>query len=672
MKAKSILALITMLACMEMSFVHIYAMEEGHLKTEDAYGKSEIPEEIPEYIVTVEDESAFEEVKEICEDAVLPDERLEDNQIVLLSQEDLGSGMLAEIQQVDEGITVEPNYILRAGSVDDSINEMLGVEGTGDSEFEWNLQMINTPYVTGEKADVKVAVLDSGISPLEDIEIAGRKNYVDDETIPHIHEDVTGHGTGIASIIASQVDGTGIRGMNPDASIYSVKVLDDNNESPVSRVIEGIYWCIENDMDIIHMSFGMDQYSAALEEAIRDADEAGILMVASAGNTGGNVTYPAAYDEVFAVGSVEGNGTVSDFSATGENVDIYAPGSQICTGSLLGGVMISEGTSLSAAEVTGAASILKGLYPNESSDYIAALLKATVRQLEGTDTGILDVQYAIDYKGAFQFVADEEDGMMEDNSFVNVSDINTYEVEYVVGQWSKDDHEKLIRENGDLSASDMEVLVKAVRYPDTYMHVEKVDGYFHAGRGTNYIANLRYLYKIAVLMEKNNYSYDQAVSSITNTAGVHANLVSRVKEVMLSGSICSQDTNSIHHQSLKVLGVALHLGGDTFAHMTLMSRNDMPEAPESLKKKMDTNTYVVAYLKDIKDGETSIYPTSKYEDNVYFMKPRYSVGTRRLNQMMLDAYFEKSISFQSSWLTPEVDHNYVYKLYNFDGYKNAI
>lgn len=69
-------------------------------------------------------------------------------------------------------------------------------------------------------------------------------------------------------------------------------------------MIEGIYWAIENKVNIINMSFGMEQNSEALHKAIRDAYDAGILLVAAAGNDN-HVEYPAAYDE-FKVGYVEG------------------------------------------------------------------------------------------------------------------------------------------------------------------------------------------------------------------------------------------------------------------------------------------------------------------------------------------------------------------------------
>ncbi len=66
----------------------------------------------------------------------------------------------------------------------------------------------------------------------------------------------------------------------------SIKVLDENNRTPISCIIRGIYWCVENDIDVINMSFGSSTESRALKKAVQDADKAGILVVAAAGNGG--------------------------------------------------------------------------------------------------------------------------------------------------------------------------------------------------------------------------------------------------------------------------------------------------------------------------------------------------------------------------------------------------
>lgn len=139
--------------------------------------------------------------------------------------------------------------------------------------------------------------------------------------------DGTGHGNSVAGLIAAADNKTGITGINPNVEIFSIRVLDDNNISPISRVIEGIYMAIEENVNIINMSFGVNTYSAALEKAVKDAKKAGILIIAAAGNTGSKgVEYPAAFDEVMAVGLVDQHGIIAESSAEGAEVEIVAPG----------------------------------------------------------------------------------------------------------------------------------------------------------------------------------------------------------------------------------------------------------------------------------------------------------------------------------------------------------
>ena len=80
-----------------------------------------------------------------------------------------------------------------------------------------------------------------------------------------------------------------------------------------------------------------------LEQAICDAEKAGILLLASAGNGENNskVEYPAAFEQVIAVGSVDKNAELTKESATGTEIELVAPGSQILTDGAFGGTLPS-------------------------------------------------------------------------------------------------------------------------------------------------------------------------------------------------------------------------------------------------------------------------------------------------------------------------------------------
>ena len=79
-------------------------------------------------------------------------------------------------------------------------------------------------------------------------------------------------------------------------------------------------------MDIINMSFGTTVNSAVLHQAIKDVEAAGILLIAAAGNTEHqDINYPAAYDEVIAVGSINAEGKLAELTSTGTELELLAP-----------------------------------------------------------------------------------------------------------------------------------------------------------------------------------------------------------------------------------------------------------------------------------------------------------------------------------------------------------
>jgi len=164
-------------------------------------------------------------------------------------------------------------------------------EGNNETDLQWNLKAIHLPEDNVGNEKIKVALIDSGASYDEDVPIADRIAMVDGEVVDNaLFDDATGHGTGLASLIVAQDDGNGIKGINPNAEIYSIQVLDENNQTTLSNLIAAIYKAIELDCKIINLSLGTNVDSEMLHAAIRDAYDAGILIVAAAGNKKGQVT----------------------------------------------------------------------------------------------------------------------------------------------------------------------------------------------------------------------------------------------------------------------------------------------------------------------------------------------------------------------------------------------
>jgi hypothetical protein len=228
---------------------------------------------------------------------------------------------------------------------------------------------------------IKIAVLDTGVSEHADLKIKNGTSFVEGTVS---YSDDNGHGTHVAGIIGADDNKSGIVGMAPDSEIYSVKVLDKNGEGTYSQVIEGIEWSIENDMDIISMSFGGNIYSRALQEAIQLATDNGILVIAAAGNNGNGLEtelYPARYPEVISVGAITKYFTRAEFSSTGPSLDLVAPGTDIYSLNNDGEYITKSGTSMAVPHVTGAAALLMSSNKNLTREDVINSLYSTATPL---------------------------------------------------------------------------------------------------------------------------------------------------------------------------------------------------------------------------------------------------------------------------------------------------
>lgn len=228
-----------------------------------------------------------------------------------------------------------------------------------NEEVSWNISCISKkPYKNKYKGkNIKVAVIDSGIDTHDDL---NTKEWIDfsDKVNGYKPIDSSGHGTNISGIIAARQNGIGVLGIASEAELYSVKILNEDNTTNVSNVIKALEWCIDNDIDVINMSFGMNEYSSILSEVIDRAYKKGIVMIGSAGNNTDTIQYPAAYDSVISVGSINKDLQPSSFSKNNNKVDLVAPGEDVHTLDYLGGYCTANGTSVAAAHVTGVAAAI--------------------------------------------------------------------------------------------------------------------------------------------------------------------------------------------------------------------------------------------------------------------------------------------------------------------------
>jgi subtilisin len=235
-------------------------------------------------------------------------------------------------------------------------NVTVKVHAQVKDEIPWGVSNlgVNRLWNSSMGKGVKVAVIDTGISRSHrDLrgQVKGGTNIVKGR--------MGGHGTHVAGTIAAAMNNRGIVGVAPDAQLYDVRAFKADGSAKLSDIIEGIDWSIRNGMDVINMSFGMPEPSQALARAISRARKRGITMVASAGNNGGALEYPARYSGVVSVGALDQNGKLANFSARGKGLKTSAPGVGIRSTWLGNGYKTLDGTSMAAAHASGLAALRK-------------------------------------------------------------------------------------------------------------------------------------------------------------------------------------------------------------------------------------------------------------------------------------------------------------------------
>ncbi|WP_158629946.1 S8 family peptidase [Cohnella sp. AR92] len=260
----------------------------------------------------------------------------------------------------------------------------------------WNVCRVQSPplWKRTQGSGVKVAILDTGIAPHRDLRIAGGTNAI----VPGgSFADDNGHGTHVAGIAAATGRGR-LYGNAPRAGLYAVKALDRKGEGYISDIVQGIDWCIANGVRVINMSFGMAGDSLALRNALKRARRRGIVLVASAGNSGrfsGGLDAPARYPETIAVAASTRGNLPAFFSSRGRGIAVAAPGVNILSTAKSGHYVRMSGTSMSAPHVTGGAALLRGYAPRLSAAGVARRLRRYALRIPGggnaVGSGLLQV-----------------------------------------------------------------------------------------------------------------------------------------------------------------------------------------------------------------------------------------------------------------------------------------
>ncbi|ADL53774.1 S8 family peptidase [Clostridium cellulovorans] len=318
---------------------------------------------------------------------------------------------LNELQNDPNIEYIQPNYKYKKSELTksnqyNSVNAMM--LSTGVSEKQWYMDSLGIPGVWTQStgAGVKVAVLDTGIDTThEDLQgkVIGGKDFTNSGS----YMDDEGHGTAMAGIIAAdRANGIGVSGIAYDAKILSVKVLDSRGEGDTLTTSEGIKWAADNGAKILNLSLGGDSSDPILEDAVNYAVSKGCVIIAASGNDGVfGVGYPAAYNNVIAVGATDEANQWSNFSNYGDELDVVAPGVNIYTTAPKSLVYqtynVYQGTSPATAVVSGQVSLILSKQPQLTVSDVLKKIKDCSFRLAKTypdifyGQGVLDVSKAI-------------------------------------------------------------------------------------------------------------------------------------------------------------------------------------------------------------------------------------------------------------------------------------
>jgi thermitase len=260
---------------------------------------------------------------------------------------------------------------------------------------QWALSKIRALgawQVTSGSQDILVAVLDTGIDRNhEDLDgqIIAEANFTDDSSSNDLH----GHGTHVAGIIAAKKNGTGIVGVAPESRLMNAKIADNGGRCQASALAEGIVWAVDGGADVINISVEIREPSPQLEEAVNYAWSQGSLIVVAAGNDGNeSPVYPAYYENCIAVAATNQDDHLALLSNHGDWVDVAAPGWDIYSTLSDNGYGYKSGTSFACPYVSGMAALLFNVVTDTNgngrlNDEVRAAIEAGCQEIDATGVG---------------------------------------------------------------------------------------------------------------------------------------------------------------------------------------------------------------------------------------------------------------------------------------------
>ena len=203
-------------------------------------------------------------------------------------------------------------------------------------------------------------------------------DYLDPDNDP-MDEFGSGHGTQIAGIIAAQANnGIGIAGIGPNLTVMNLRAGTASGYLEEDDVANALIYALDNGARVVNMSFGDVALSRFLKDIIYYAYQQGLIIVASAGNSGNDeVHYPSGLPETISVGATDKDDNIAGFSNYGSTIDCVAPGNEILSTAVNNKYNVVSGTSFSAPVVSAIAGLILSLHPDFGPERLRNILKTS-------------------------------------------------------------------------------------------------------------------------------------------------------------------------------------------------------------------------------------------------------------------------------------------------------
>ena len=226
-------------------------------------------------------------------------------------------------------------------------------------QIPWPIQNTKVPatwqYTMGE--NVTVYVLDTGEQNHRDISFYRGKSFVRGDRDA---KDYNGHSTACSGLIAALNNSEGIVGCAPKAKVICYKVLGNQGSGSEKGITDALRDIYDNasGLVVVSMSLGGTAPMPKVHEEIKRLYRKNIPVICACGNDGGAVNYPARYPETLAIGAIDENGNLTDFSSRDNTTDFVAGGIRVYTTFLNDGYKILAGTSFSCPVVAGIVALM--------------------------------------------------------------------------------------------------------------------------------------------------------------------------------------------------------------------------------------------------------------------------------------------------------------------------